>query len=94
MVEIVATVRPVGREQTKRRCGRKLNLHPHAIYRMNTLPTSASWKEIKAKLKQRYPDLTDEDLTFSDGKEEALLARLQKRLGKSSEELRQMIRDL
>lgn len=61
---------------------------------MNPLPTSASWKEIKAKLKQRYPDLTDEDLTFSNGKEEALLARLEKRLGKSSEELRQMIRDL
>jgi uncharacterized protein YjbJ (UPF0337 family) len=61
---------------------------------MNTPPTSASWKEIKAKLKQRYPDLTDEDLTFSNGKEEALLARLQKRLGKSSQELRQMLRDL
>jgi uncharacterized protein YjbJ (UPF0337 family) len=61
---------------------------------MNTPPTSASWKEIKAKLKQLYPDLTDEDLTFSNGKEETLLARLQKRLGKSSQELRQMLRDL
>jgi len=61
---------------------------------MNSLPTSISWKEIKAKLKQRYPKLTDDDLTFSDGKEEALLARLQKRLGKSSQELREIIRDL
>jgi uncharacterized protein YjbJ (UPF0337 family) len=61
---------------------------------MNSLQTSCSWKEIKAKLKQRYPVLTDDDLTFSNGREETLLARLQKRLGKSSEELRQIIRDL
>jgi uncharacterized protein YjbJ (UPF0337 family) len=61
---------------------------------MDSLPTSVSWKEIKTKLKQRYPSLTDDDLTFSDGKEEALLARLQKRLGKSSQELREIIRDL
>jgi uncharacterized protein YjbJ (UPF0337 family) len=61
---------------------------------VNQLSTSAAWKEIKAKLKQRYPHLTDDDFTFSDGKEAALLARLEKRLGKSSEELRQLIQDL
>ena len=61
---------------------------------MNMLPTSGSWKEIKAKLKQRYPDLTEEDLTFSNGKEEALLGRLQKSLGKSCEEPRRLIRSL
>jgi uncharacterized protein YjbJ (UPF0337 family) len=61
---------------------------------MNMLPTNGSWKEIKAKLKQRYPTLTEEDLTFSNGKEEALLGRLQKRLGKSCDELRQLIRSL
>ena len=61
---------------------------------MNMLSASGSWKEIKAKLKQRYPDLTEEDLIFSDGKEEALLGQLQKRLGKSSEELRRLIRSL
>jgi uncharacterized protein YjbJ (UPF0337 family) len=61
---------------------------------MDSLPTSVSWKEIKTKLKQRYPKLTDADLTFSNGKEEALLARLQKRLGNSSQELGEIIRDL
>jgi hypothetical protein len=61
---------------------------------MDMLSTSGSWKEIKAKLKQRYPNLTEEDLTFSNGKEEALLDRLEKRLGKSSEELRRLIRSL
>jgi hypothetical protein len=61
---------------------------------MNMLSTGGSWKEIKAKLKQRYPNLGEEDLTFSNGKEEALLDRLEKRLGKSSEELRRLIRSL
>jgi uncharacterized protein YjbJ (UPF0337 family) len=37
---------------------------------MTTPSTSGSWKEIKAKLKQRYPNLTGEDLTFLNGKEE------------------------
>jgi uncharacterized protein YjbJ (UPF0337 family) len=55
---------------------------------------SGTWKEIKAKLKERYANLTDDDLVFSDGKENELLSQLQKRLGKSSEELRRIIRDL
>jgi uncharacterized protein YjbJ (UPF0337 family) len=61
---------------------------------MNRLQISGTWKEIKAKLKERYANLTDDDLMFSDGKEKELLSQLQKRLGKSSEELRRIIRDL
>jgi uncharacterized protein YjbJ (UPF0337 family) len=61
---------------------------------MDTLQMSGTWKEIKAKLKERYANLTDDDLVFSDGKENELLSQLQKRLGKSSEELRRIIRDL
>ena len=55
---------------------------------------NGSWKEIKAKLKERYANLTDADLRFGDGKEKELLSRLQQRLSKSSEELRQIIRNL
>jgi uncharacterized protein YjbJ (UPF0337 family) len=61
---------------------------------MDRLQMSGTWKEIKAKLKERYANLTDDDLMFSDGKEKELLSQLQKRLGKSSEELRRIIRDL
>ncbi len=46
------------------------------------------WNEIKGKLKQKYGQLTDDDLTFAEGKEEELLGRLQKRLGKSKEDVR------
>ena len=47
-----------------------------------------SWNEIKGKLKQKYGRLTDQDLTFAEGKEDELLGRLQKRLGGSKDELR------
>jgi len=52
------------------------------------LQLKGSWNEIKGKLKQKYGQLTDQDLTFAEGKEEELLGRLQTRLGKSKDELR------
>ena len=50
-----------------------------------------SWNEIKGKLKQQYGNLTDDDLVFAEGKEDELLGRLQKKLGKSKDDVRQMI---
>jgi uncharacterized protein YjbJ (UPF0337 family) len=58
---------------------------------MNKLQFKGSWNEIKGKLKQQYGNLTDDDLVFAEGKEDEMLGRLQKKLGKSKEELRQMI---
>ena len=58
---------------------------------MTKLEIKGSWNEIKGKLKQKYGNLTDDDLTFAEGKDEELLGRLQKKLGRSKEELRQEI---
>jgi len=58
---------------------------------MNKLQFKGSWNEVKGKLKQQFGNLTDNDLTFADGKEDELLGRLQKKLGKSKEDLRLMI---
>ncbi len=58
---------------------------------MNALQIKGNWNEIKGKLKQKYAQLTDSDLTFAEGKEEELLGRLQQRLGKKKEELRREI---
>jgi uncharacterized protein YjbJ (UPF0337 family) len=52
------------------------------------LQMKGSWNEIKGKLKQKYGQLTDDDLVFADGKEDELLGRLQKRLGRTKDELR------
>ena len=61
---------------------------------MNEVQVSGSWKEIKTKLKQLFPNLTDDDFALVDGKEQQLLGRLQKKLGKSPEELKEIIQDL
>ena len=49
------------------------------------LQVKGSWNEVKGKLKQKYGQLTDDDLSFAEGKEDELLGRLQRRLGKSNE---------
>ena len=58
---------------------------------MTTMNLKGNWNEIKGKLKQKYGQLTDDDLTFVQGKEDELLGRLQKRLGKSKEDVRREI---
>jgi uncharacterized protein YjbJ (UPF0337 family) len=61
---------------------------------MNKLQIKGSWNELKGKIKQQYGNLTDDDLVFSEGKEDELLGRLQKKLGKSKDEVRQIIEKL
>ena len=58
------------------------------------LQIKGSWNEIKGKLKQKYGQLTDDDLAFADGKEDELLGRLQKRLGRTKDQLRAEIEDM
>jgi len=58
---------------------------------MDKLSIKGNWNEVAGKLKQQYANLTDDDLLFAEGKEEELLGRLQKKLGKSKEEVRDMI---
>jgi uncharacterized protein YjbJ (UPF0337 family) len=61
---------------------------------MTNLQLKGSWNEIKGKLKQRYGQLTDDDLKFAEGKDDELLGRLQQKLGKTKEELRKEIESL
>ena len=58
------------------------------------LQLKGSWNEVKGKLKQKYGQLTDDDLAFAEGKEDELLGRLQKRLGRTKDELRAEIADM
>jgi uncharacterized protein YjbJ (UPF0337 family) len=61
---------------------------------MTKLQFKGSWNEVKGKLKQKYARLTDHDLTFAEGKDDELLGRLEKQLGKTKEELRMEIESL
>ena len=61
---------------------------------MNKLRFKGSWNETKGKVKQQYGNLTDDDLVFAEGKNDELLGRLQKKLGKTKDEARQMVEKL
>jgi uncharacterized protein YjbJ (UPF0337 family) len=60
---------------------------------MNKFQIKGNWNEIKGKLKQKYAQLTDDDLMFVEGKEDELFGRLQQRLGKTNEEVRREIEE-
>ncbi len=64
------------------------------VFAMTKLELKGTWNEAKGKLKQKYADLTDDDLTFAEGKEDELLGRLQKKLGRSKEDVRKEIEAL
>lgn len=61
---------------------------------MDKLRFKGNWNELKGKLKQKYGNLTDDDLTYAEGKEEELLGRLQQKTGKSRDEIRRTINEL
>lgn len=50
-----------------------------------------NWNELKGKLKQEYGQLTDDDLAYAEGKEDELIGRLQNKLGKTKEEVKDYI---
>lgn len=57
----------------------------------SNLRLKGNWNEMKGKLKQQYADLTDDDLTYTEGKEDELLGRLQKKTGKARDELKRQL---
>ncbi len=60
---------------------------------MDKLTFKGHWNQAKGKLKQQYADLTDDDLTYVEGKEDELLGKLQEKTGKSRDELKKMINE-
>jgi len=61
---------------------------------MNTTEIKGNWDEVKGKLKQKFAQLTDDDLMFAEGKQDELYGKLQQKLGKTKEEIHKIISDL
>ena len=61
---------------------------------MNDLTIEGNWNQVKGKLKQKYSDLTDDDLKFQEGKEDELYGRLQTKLGKTKDEIKELVASL
>lgn len=49
------------------------------------------WNVLKGKLKQKYATLTDDDLIYEEGKDDELWGKLQVKLGKTKEEIKDFI---
>ena len=58
---------------------------------MNTTELKGNWNEQKAKLKQKFAVLTDNDLMYEEGRKEEMFAKLQIKLGKTKEELHKIL---
>ena len=60
---------------------------------MNKTSMKGNWNITKGKLKQKYSQLTDDDLKYVEGKEDELIGRIQKRTGETRENLDRIMRE-
>ncbi|MEW3773079.1 CsbD family protein [Pseudomonas aeruginosa] len=60
---------------------------------MNSDVIKGKWKQLTGKIKERWGDLTDDDLQAADGHAEYLVGKLQERYGWPKERAEQEVRD-
>ena len=53
---------------------------------MNWDQVKGQWKQFKGKVKEKWGDLTDDDLTAIDGQRDQLVGKLQERYGYTKEQ--------
>ena len=61
---------------------------------MNKLTFKGDWDQVKGKLKQKYGQLTDNDLVYSAGKDDELIGRLEKKLGVAKDKIIRLISEI
>jgi len=61
---------------------------------MDKLEIKGNWNEMKGKLKQKYADLTEDDLKYAEGQDDELIGKLQKKLGKTRDEIVKELKSL
>jgi len=61
---------------------------------MDELELRGRWNEIKGRVKQAHGDLTDDDLRWEEGKDEEFFGRMQRKLGKTKDEVVDWIRSI
>jgi uncharacterized protein YjbJ (UPF0337 family) len=60
---------------------------------MNTLEIKGDWNITKGKLKQKWANLTENDLQYLEGNQEELLGRIQKRTGETREAIEKAVKE-
>ena len=61
---------------------------------MDTTRPDKTWNTTKSKLKKKFAELTDHDLLFVKGMREEMIAKLQIILGKTEEEVEEILQNL
>lgn len=57
----------------------------------NSSEIKGNWEQLKGKLKQKYANLTDDDLLYEEGKEQEMWGKLQEKLGKTEKEIKSLL---
>ena len=57
----------------------------------NVILKGYAWHEVKEILKSQHKNLTENDLSYKEGKEDELYQRLQQKLGKTKEEVDKIV---
>jgi len=81
------------RSRQREPAGRYSNGEPQPTHTMNTLEIKGDWNITKGKLKQKWAQLTDDDLQYVDGQMEELYGRIQKRTGQTREAVEKAIKE-
>jgi uncharacterized protein YjbJ (UPF0337 family) len=58
---------------------------------MDIIINQGNWDQLKTKLREKYPQLTDADMHHDEGKEESMLRMVEYKLQKTKEEMREII---
>jgi len=61
---------------------------------MNTLDIKGEWNILRGSLKQKWGQLTDDDLQYSEGQLEELMGRIQKRTGETKRTIEHAFRKI
>ncbi len=61
---------------------------------MDRLEIKGNWTELKGAIKSRWGFLTDDDLTYAEGKEDQMLGKIEKKTGQTREEIVDYINSL
>ncbi len=56
----------------------------------NSKEIKGNWNEFKGKLKQKFAELTDDDLLYEEGKEDELWGKIQQKTGKTEKEIKSL----
>ena len=61
---------------------------------MDLILNSQCWDELKIKLKEKFPQLTETDLKYNEGEEISLFRMVEYKLRKTKKEMREIIAGL